>query len=231
MPSLKSLVDAHASALLVDSASSHVHVGLLRTRSDAVWWRAPRDAGAGVFAGVEALLTLTSMELGDIGTFVFCEGPGSNLGIRTAAMALRAWQAIAARPAPAFGYFSLELVARDLCDGTRGSPFAVVADARRNAWHLIEVSPPNRVSTPRRVSGAELARYAGEVFTPDGFGIWSATPRPIRPAPYDPPALWTRHATVDLMRPAPEPEAFQHEAASYALWTPRIHRAPMSTTP
>jgi tRNA threonylcarbamoyladenosine biosynthesis protein TsaB len=218
MPSLMSLVAAHASVLLVDSASNRIHVGLLRAQDQARWWSAPSDAGVGIFSGVEALLVPAGLNPSEAGAFVFCEGPGSILGIRTAAMALRTWQAVADHPAKTFGYISLELVALDLCRAAVSGPFAVVTDARRGAWHFV-------VTGPRRMTAGELGLYEGNLFAPEGFGAWSTPPRPVQPVSYDPPALWGRHGAAELLRSVSEPGALQYDAASYALWTPRIHRA------
>lgn len=230
MASLNSLVAAHGSVLVVDSASTVVHVGLLADGRTPSWWRSSREAGVAVFEGADAVLAGAAMRLDEIGALVFSHGPGSILGIRIAAMAFRTWKALAKRSLPAFGYCSLELLTLNLRHAGTTGPFAVIADARRGTWHFAEAAKTaNGDHRPRRVSAAEIAAYQGALFTPSQFGVWARLPERVRTADYCPPDFWGELGAADLLHPAPEPEAFQYEEAAYALWTPRIHRAPNGT--
>lgn len=72
--------------------------------------------------------------------FIFCEGPGSILGIRIAAMAIRG--ALALRECPVFAFQSLSLAARLILRAgmARGNAnFAVVAESRMNCWNVLIV--------------------------------------------------------------------------------------------
>ena len=57
MPSLRSLVVAHRTVLLIDSASACVQVGLWRLGSAAVWRQSDREAGVAFFECADAVLT------------------------------------------------------------------------------------------------------------------------------------------------------------------------------
>jgi tRNA threonylcarbamoyladenosine biosynthesis protein TsaB len=231
MASLTSLLTAHGVVLLIDSSSARVEVGLLRREAGAVWCQSPREAGIAIFECVADALAKAGISVRDVGAFVFCEGPGSTLGIRTAAMTLRTWQATGSTGRPAFAYRSLELVAQDLRSAGVRSPFAVVADARRNAWHFIETGADNIIGLLQRVPRARVADYPGDLFMPDDFRAWAPPPRPARSVPYSPVRLWQRQSEADLLHPAPQPDAFLHEESAYAVWTPQIHRAPRPKTP
>jgi tRNA threonylcarbamoyladenosine biosynthesis protein TsaB len=226
MPSLTQLVADPRAVLLVDSSSATVTAGLLRAGAAAVWRELEREAGIAIFEGVAAVLAEAGLKVRDVGAFVFCEGPGSILGIRTAAMALRSWQAASEQPAPAFSYRSLELLAHDLHAAGTPPPFAVLADARRDAWHWVEVTGAGVLGPLQRIPASQVAGYRGGLFLPEGFRNWSAPPRPVRRVNYAPAALWPRHEGADLLRPSAAPDAFLHEASTYAAWTPQIHRAP-----
>ena len=211
MPSLRALLAAHAPLLLIDAASARVQVAVWPAQGDARWQSAEQEAGVALFAGVEKL----GVEIGVLGGYVLCEGPGSILGIRTAAMAVRSWRLL--NPQPVWVYRSLDLVAQAL-----GEPGAtVIADARRDRWHVAQPGQPLR-----RVPTAELPPTP--LAMPDDFRHWSKLPedRAIRPVPYDLAALWLRAIDADLLQPADTPEAFLHEEPAYATWTPEIHRAP-----
>ena len=208
MPSLRQLLAAHGPLLLVDAASARVQVGLLSPDRPARWTASDEEAGEGVFRCVEQL----GVAPGDAGAFVFCDGPGSVLGIRTVAMALRTWCVLT--PRPVFAYHSLAVVAEAL-----GQPgLTVIADARRDAWHCLTLG-----SGLRRVPAAELA---GELIMPDGFRHWAAAPADVARTSYALAELLPQVEDRDLFRPTDAPDAFLHEEPSYATWTPQIHRAP-----
>lgn len=208
MPSLRQLLGAHAPVLLLDAASARVQVGWLTADHAARWETSSEEAGVGVFQGLERLGIRTA----DAGAFVFCEGPGSILGIRTTAVALRAWLVL--KPRPVFAYRSLEVVAHAL--GRREA--TVIADARRDSWHCAKIGEPLR-----RVPTAALS---GELVTPDGFRNWTALPAQVARTGYVLDELLPRVADLDLFRATAAPDAFLHEEPSYATWTPQIHRAP-----
>jgi tRNA threonylcarbamoyladenosine biosynthesis protein TsaB len=211
MPSLRALLAAHAPLLLIDAASARVQVGMWPTRGDARWQSSEQEAGLAIFACVEKL----GGEIGALGGYVLCEGPGSILGIRTAAMAVRTWRLLT--PRPVWVYRSLDLVAQAL--GEPGT--AVIADARRDRWHVAQPGQPLQ-----RVPTAELT--SAPLAMPDGFRHWSKLPegRAIRSVPYDLATLWPRAIDANLCQPADTPEAFLHEEPAYVTWTPQIHRAP-----
>jgi tRNA threonylcarbamoyladenosine biosynthesis protein TsaB len=231
MPSLESLVAAHRTVLLIDSASACVQVGLWRLGSAAIWRLSDREAGVAIFECAAAVLSEARIGVAGLGALVFCEGPGSILGIRTAAMTLRTWQAVGGRPLPAFAYRSLELVAHDLCRSATPAPFAVTIDARRGTWHWIEVGAGRIPGPLQRVPPTTLAAFPGGLLTLAGFRSWAQPPRPAETVPYSLAALWPRQGAAALLRPAPQPDAFLHEETAYVTWTPQIHRAPRPAAP
>jgi tRNA threonylcarbamoyladenosine biosynthesis protein TsaB len=216
MPSLREILAAHAPLLLLDAASTRVQVGLFGTGGPARWAVADEEAGVALFRGVESL----GVDLAQVRGFAFCEGPGSILGIRTAAMALRTWNALA--PRPVFAFRSLEIVAHDLVRRGPRENFSVIADARRGTWHCIEVHS-GAAGPLRRVNSAALT---GGLFMPENFRTWAARPAETKATSYDLATLLPRVAGVELFRATGAPDAFLHEDPSYLTWTPRIHRAP-----
>lgn len=211
MPSFRSLLATPAPLLLIDAASTRIQVALWQGADAVRWQTSDQEAGLAIFQSIEAL----NVELGAVAGFVFCDGPGSILGIRTAAMALRTWGALT--PRPVWTYRSIELVAAALNEPDT----AVIADARRDRWHLAQLGQPLR-----RVPTAELP--AGALATPEGFRAWSKLPaeRAVRTVSYDLAALLPRVLDRDLFQPTEAPEAFLLEEPSYVTWSPQIHRAP-----
>jgi tRNA threonylcarbamoyladenosine biosynthesis protein TsaB len=210
MPSLSQILHSQSPLLLLDAGSERIQVGLLGPGATARWSTRKEEAGVGIFECIEEL----AADLGSVRAFAFCEGPGSILGIRTAAVALRMWGAL--EPRPRFAYQSLAVVARAL-----GSPGAtVIADARRGLWHRLSLGSPLG-----RVPASELS---GDLVMPEGFRHWDPLPPGTRRVPYDLPTLFGLPAVAeaDLFRETAEPDAFLHQEPAYATWVPQIHRAP-----
>jgi tRNA threonylcarbamoyladenosine biosynthesis protein TsaB len=208
VPSLRSILDAHSRLLILDAASQRVQVGLLGASGSASWQTSAEESGTGLFRCIEAL----AVDLDGIEAFAFCEGPGSVLGIRTAAMAIRVWCGL--KPRPVFGYFSLALLA----ENDRGADATAIADARRGHWHAYRRGGPLR-----KLPADELA---GRLITPEGFRRWAPPPAGVETVPYPVAELLARASEADLFRPSDPPDAFLHEDPLYAIWTPQVHRAP-----
>jgi tRNA threonylcarbamoyladenosine biosynthesis protein TsaB len=153
------------------------------------------------------------------GCFVFCAGPGSLLGIRTTAVLLRTWTTL--KPRPCFSYQSLEMVAR----GPQASGMAVIADARRDSWHLVARDAQGTPLPVQRVPAQDLPAMR---CMPEHFRHWAPLPSGTRRVPYDVGELLRATADVPLLQESPEPEAFLHEDPQYVTWTPRVHQAPSS---
>jgi len=220
MPSLPQLLTAHGRLLVLDAASTRVQIGLLSAGHPPLWRSMEDEAGQGVFAGTESVLAAGGQSLGDIAAFVYCEGPGSMLGTRTIAMALRTWQVL--HPRPAYAYQSLAVAGRAEWAG-KPRAFAVIADARRDTWHVQAVAADGRMPPLQRVAAGELP--AGELATPENFRAWAQPPRPAAACGYDLARLFAALGDGDFLRQMDAPDAFQHEAPAYRKWSAQVHRA------
>jgi tRNA threonylcarbamoyladenosine biosynthesis protein TsaB len=210
MPSLSQILRDNPNVLVMDTASERTQVGLLAAGSAPRWSSRKEEAGVALFECLDEL----GMEVSGVRAFAYCEGPGSVLGIRTAAMAVRTWCVLETRPV--FAYQSLAVVARAI-----GRPgLGIIADARRGLWHRVLLGGPLE-----RVGAADLA---GELVTPDGFRHWDPLPPGTSSTSYDLASLLAlpEVAGADLFRESASPDAFLHQEPAYARWTPHIHRAP-----
>ena len=210
MPSFRQ-ISAQFPALVIDAASSEVQVGLLTTDGGHRWHASGEESGVAIFQGIEKL----GVNPREVGAFIFCEGPGSVLGIRTAAMALRTWRVF--KPTPVFAYCSLALVAHAL--GRKD--LTVIADARRDAWHRYRIE--------HGLERSPVAALSGDLVMPQHFRHWSTLPPNVREVPYSLPQLLPKIWDDDLLRATESPDAFLHEEPSYVTWTPQIHRAPATS--
>ncbi|HEY0865018.1 MAG TPA: peptidase M22 [Lacunisphaera sp.] len=220
MSSLTQLLASHGRLLVLDAASTRVQVGLIRNGAPARWRSVADEAGTGLFTAAEALLAEAGAGLEETGAFVFCEGPGSMLGTRTVAMALRTWQVL--QPRPAYAYQSLAVAARGAWT-EQARAFAVIADARRDTWHVQPVDAGGRLAPLQRVNTADLP--AGELLTPENFRAWAQPPRPVAACSYDLAKIFPTLGDGDFFRASNAPDAFQHEAPEYKKWSAQVHSA------
>jgi len=228
MATLAQLLASHGCILVLDAASANVQVGLLRRGAPPVWQRSPEESGRALFTGTEACLRDTGLGWPEVRAFLFCEGPGSMLGVRTAAMAIRTWQVES--PRPAYRYQSLAILAHQLQVAGSPAPFSVIADARRESWHRLTVGATGvgkleRVATPVLASSGEL------LFQPAAFRSWARPPRAARDCAYDVAALLAATGDLDLFTPTDAPDTFQHEAPVYKKWSAQVHSAATASRP
>lgn len=212
--------------LYLDAASPAITVGLQLDAAEAPAWLQTHDeAGVGLFRAVEALTRARGVAVAGIAKVVFCEGPGSLLGVRLAAMALRTWMALP-RPAPleVLGYRSLELVAAGLrARGQRG-PFHVIVDGRRATWNALSVDAHGMLAAICRRPATDPFPADEPVFHPQGFPLWQALPAGVQTVDYNATALPGLAARFPLLRPAASPEAYVTEMPAYREW---IHEHPV----
>ncbi|MDR3229183.1 MAG: hypothetical protein LBT53_07215 [Puniceicoccales bacterium] len=230
---------AGAPFLFLDAAGRLPVTGVWRDGTWLAFHRAENPAASEtLFALIDATLADAKLrptklgkdsersELGGLGGFIFAEGPGSVLGIRIAAIALRSWLALpefAGKPVFAFG--SLTLAAHLLL---RNSPdrrdFSLLADSRLGRWNTLAVRNSVVPETFSEMSATELAVLPQPRFriTQRALG---EPPSPWEPFPEnllerDPATL----AVPNLMHTTNAPDA-ANTPAQYAKWAPLRHRA------
>ena len=212
MPSLRDVLAAHGPTLVLDAAGTTVQVGWLAADAAPRWGSANEEAGTALFRLIQQL----DVDVNAARSFLFCDGPGSILGIRTSAVTLRTWQVL--QPRPAFAYHSLELLA-----AVRGRPgLTIIADARKQSWYSITIGEATQRGSLSRVAPDALRAPQAP---PAGIRQWSPLPPvDVETIAYDLPTLWLEAMEEELLRPAPEPDALQFEEPRYVTWTPAVHQ-------
>lgn len=221
--SLAAVVATHGSVLVLDPCTIHVQAGVLRVGQPPLWHSGGDDSSVHLFAAAEVCLRAAGLKPSQVGAYVFCDGPGSQLGIRTAAMALRTWQAMRTAPAPVYAYRSLRVAALAHARSNPG-PFAVVADARRESWHAVRVAEDGSATDVLRVARDELAAWPEPLLTPTGFRAWAQPPRPSGTCGYDCATMFAALENEALLFPVAEPEPWLSSPITYKLWAGERHR-------
>lgn len=209
--------------LYVDAASPVVAVGLQTDPlpESTIWRHVEAKADVAMFQAAEELLRNSALAVADLRAIVFCEGPGSLLGIRLAAMMIRTWSILPRKhPLVVFGYRSLQLLAADLLDSGRRPPFRIITDARRQSWNVLAVSAEGEVEKITRVPAGELNADESPVFYPQEFRSWQPMPDLAQAVSYRPETIATFGATSGLLHPVESPDAFMTEMPTYKTWEP-----------
>lgn len=208
--------------LVIDgSARAGVRVGVL---SDGRWTGqgvSPEGALEATFACAEQALSQAGLKLADIRSFAVCAGPGSVLGIRVSALAVRAWAVL--QPRPIFVWQSLSALAADALRAGIAAPFSVAQESRLRRWNHLKVDAAGVFSEVTEVSAEELRAAAPKVVT-DQPGATAVFPDCLL---IDHP--WERLPVLfiddGLLRAEDKPEAL-NTAADFAAWSGERHRGP-----
>lgn len=222
MLTLRQLIGRHSRLLLLDSASECIHAALIDSAGNRGWIHHRGEAGKTLFTAVEDVLQAGGIALAEVPAIAFNLGPGSILGIRTAAVALRTWNCV--YPKTNYAFSGLQLAAAALASRKPDRSFSMIADARRESWHRVSVDEAGKVGTIERVAAQALS---GALVHLDDYRHWSAMPPGVERIPNDLAAFVDETVDLPLFQPAPAPDAFLHEEPSYQTWIPQIHRAPL----
>lgn len=115
-----------------------------------------------LFFLVEKVLKDKGLKMKDIGGYVFCQGPGSLLGIRLTAMAIRTWKAIDKGDKKLiYGYSSMAALGK-MVEGDKGKVDGYLArPIRQNGWAVAKVATPLEHS---ELSDEQMGELTSKVF-------------------------------------------------------------------
>jgi tRNA threonylcarbamoyladenosine biosynthesis protein TsaB len=215
----------HHVTLCLDASSPVVHVGIL---SDGRWQALKKSRAESInaiFAGTAKCLRETGRELKGIDGFVFCEGPGSILGIRLAAMAINTWRNLPEiGPIPIAAFGSLQAVAAILERGGVSRPFNVISDYRKNLWNLLSISASSPPAPIVSAGPDEIAALSGQVYHIPTRAFGSAPPKCARQLDYDLTELPVIARNPGFLRPVEFADSIQTNLPVYRKWQARRHR-------
>jgi len=207
--------------LMLDAAWPVAAVGLW----DAGAWRAfVRTEGPAVealFGAIDTAFATAGIALGDVAGYLYAGGPGSILGLRTAAMALGTWRAAPGlNRKPVLAYDSIVIASR--LAALEGLPASTVfAAARRDRWNAL---PPG-AQVPLECDANALAGLPAPYLRLPARDLGRP---PVDAAIFDPVAALGRRPEIflspGLLAETATPDA-ANAANKYAEWTGGRHRA------
>jgi tRNA threonylcarbamoyladenosine biosynthesis protein TsaB len=215
-----SLVLPEPCLVLDGSARQGTSVGILQ---DGRWLSQVQVEQGAMEASVDAVQTVlqaAGLSLADLKSFAVCIGPGSILGIRLTAMAVRTWAA--QTPRPLYTWDALTVLARVALQAKRPSPFLVVSDSRLKRWNVLKVNDATSLSAIAELTVDEVKSQGLPLIST------SASSRDVFPEVEIVPSVWAHlPALLPLVAIAnSKPEAL-NPTNDFALWSGERHRGPV----
>lgn len=213
-------------ALVIDGSGSSVFAGILC--ADGQWLAQTTQTGAPLeklFPTVEATLKEASLQLSELRSFIYCEGPGSVLGLRLCAMAVETWSRLYPDSAHYFAYNTLQLCAALLChDQTLPERTLLVADWKKGAWNAVTIVN-GQIEATSVADDATITEWDGALFHLPQRKGWQKPPTNAQTIDYTPERLIDVINHPGLLRPTAGVELYASGVNTFAKWTPDRHRA------
>ncbi len=207
--------------LFLDGSGLNPRVGLWRSGRWLAYREGPAPALAALYGGVRELVREAGVAWAELGGYLYVDGPGSVLGLRLTAMAVRTWQTDdAAKPGqtsrPVLACGSLQLAAALARAVQIPTPFGIFTESRQGRWHVLTVNGDGTNSSPAEVGENELP--AGILFHLAARKAWSKPPAHAQPLP----ATLRDHPEIvgrpGLFNPAATAIPYSVQAPEYKKW-------------
>jgi len=221
IPPSKSLPTAPT--LVIDGSDLAVFAGVLG--SNGKWLARSQQAGTALeslFPTIETTLEAAQLTLADIRSFIYCEGPGSVLGLRLCAMAIETWSRLHPQSAHYFAYNSLQLTAALLCADDPGLDQALlISDWKKDSWNAVKIRN-GQPSVTEVVDDATIANWPDSLYHLPQRKGWQKPPANATIVEYRPDRL---AEIFHLPRPTATVELYASGLNVFRKWTPDRHRA------
>jgi len=146
-----------AAQLILDASSSVIQVGIWE---EGVWLsfkNSQEHALECLFSCVADCLREAQLQLKDLNGIIYCEGPGSILGIRLVAMAIRTWKTLPElQSIPIYAYQSFAFVEAVIKTKFKAEVGYIISPSRNKLWNVFEDGKF------KELSEAELVKLSGK---------------------------------------------------------------------
>ncbi|MFU8847755.1 MAG: hypothetical protein ACNA77_03445 [Opitutales bacterium] len=216
-------------ALLVDGSGSSFFSGVLGGDGDwLAFEKAAEPALESLFKTVDRVLQSAAIELEAIRSFIYCEGPGSVLGLRLCAMAIETWRHIHAAPMELYAYNSLQLLAARLQKENKiTAESLLISDWKKDYWNSLTIGPEG-AGEVCPISADELAQWQGPLYHLPARKGWQTPPANAMQLGYDPECLNQLLPFPDLLQARDQVELYNSGINTFQKWRPERHRATTS---
>lgn len=213
-------------ALVIDGSGNSVFAGVLDHQDQ--WLAQVHRAGApleNLFPVVEATMKDAGIQLSDLSSYLYCEGPGSVLGLRLCAMAIETWIRLYPDSAQLYKYNSLELSALALLHSRPGLKDAlIVADWKKGAWNALRIKDA-RPGEAEVIDDDALAAWSGELYHLPQRKGWQSPPPQAHTLEYAPTRIAEVRRHPALLQATDHVQLYSSGINTFKKWTPTRHRA------
>ncbi|MEM9158173.1 MAG: hypothetical protein AAGB46_03915 [Verrucomicrobiota bacterium] len=217
--------------LILDASSKRCFVGIKTNPECLDYIASETEASQSIFISVKELLLRQSFGLSSIQSIIYCEGPGSMLGIRTVVMAIRAWKGAQIIPdAQIFCYDSLSLGSQ-LVETLPNAPadYLLITDARRSSWNALDSSrlANSHETEPSQpllsiIENADLESIPGAIYTFPQFPSWTQTHVTLQKIDYHPESVFSKAIPQKISRLTDSPAPLSLRPSEYKKWAPKF---------
>ncbi len=216
---------AKGNALWLDTSSLETSIALLQDGRLLTHRTSETNTLDFLFSGLAGCLREQDLAFQDLGTIYYCEGPGSSLGLRIAAMALKTWKAT--HPGLRLSTCrSLPLHAALLAHSTETPEcFTLVAQHRKGTWFSLQYdcNDGSRLEM-NTLSDEEIPEIEGPVYHMKQRKFATEPPAHFLPLETSLEALPEILKITGLFRKVDHPEFFDTGIPPFKKWTPQRHR-------
>ena len=217
---------SNRSSLVVDGSGTSVFVGLIGT--DGEWVSKISQASSpleSLFPSVKAVLNSTPYQISDVDSFIYCEGPGSILGLRLCAMAVQTWGHLCKLPVRYFSYNSLELTAAlIILDNPDVSNALLVSDWKKDVWNSIEIAEGKSGAVTTIDNQMVNSQKDRLLFYLPQRKVWQKVPERANVLEYSPQRL---SEALQLLKETKKIELYASSINVFKKWIPQRHRTPV----
>ena len=213
-------------SLVIDGSGSSVFAGLLYQEDR--WLAKVERPGApleDLFPAIEQALSESGLTLADVGSYLYCEGPGSVLGLRLCAMAIETWIRLYPDSAQLYKYNSLQFTAHALLHANSELKEAlIVADWKKGAWNALYIRE-GQVGETEVIDDARLTDWRGALYHLPQRKGWQKPPEKADTLHYDPSSLSQIRHRPSLLQATASVELYSSGINTFQKWTPTRHQA------
>ncbi|MBT5379050.1 MAG: hypothetical protein HOK49_08795 [Opitutae bacterium] len=213
-------------SLWLDTSARETSVALIHDDQILTHIISETNALDSLFNGLKTCLRSEGLAFEDVDDIHYCEGPGSSLGLRISAMALKTWKTL--RPKiPLYACRSLPLHAILLAEDVETpDSFSLVGQWKKGNWFHLK-HKKNFVVTAgemNTLTDEEVLELKGPVYHIKQRKFSTHPPTHFLPVSTNLNGLPKALATPGLFREVDQPELFNLGKPTFKKWTPGRHR-------
>ena len=213
-------------SLVIDGSGSKVFAGILDAENR--WLvKLERDGSPleELFSVIEAVLTESGLSLTEIGSYIYCMGPGSVLGLRLCAMAIETWARLYPKSAQYYKYNSLQLSAHALLYTTPNLKDAlIVSDWKKGAWNALYIKG-GHVGATEVIDDGALNDWENLIYHLPQRKGWQSPLNKVQTLCYDPSILDAIRDASGLLQITDRIELYSSGINTFQKWPQTRHRA------